>query len=249
MSSNPGKGPFVDAEPARRHCRNLMAAGVAVTRIAAASTVSTAVISRLLYACNNRPPSRHLRQQNVNLLLAVRPEDVVTGYTNATGTHRRIQALMAIGWTQLSLGPHFGCHPRYVTYMMRRPTVYGTTAINVAAAYDRLWNKDPLKHGVPLGPHNWVRNYARSNGWPPPAAWDDDQIDDPNGKPDTGEDTHLGRDELAALRRAEIEHLASYSVPEREIADRLGMSREYVHDLLRELRTGQRRDRTQKEAA
>jgi len=234
VSSNPSKGPFIDAEPARRHCRNLMAAGVAITRIAKASGVSTAVISRLLYACNNRPPSRHLRQQNANSLLNIRPQDVVTGYTDATGTRRRIQALMAIGWTQLSLGPHFGCHPRYVTYLMRRPSVYGTTAVNVAAAYDRLWNKEPLRHGVPLGPSNWVRNYARTQGWPPPAAWDDDAIDDPNRGPETGEGIEMSRRELAQYRLGEIEFLSSFNVPEHEIADRLGMSREYVRDLIRD---------------
>lgn len=184
MSSNPSKGPFVDAEPARRHIRNLMSAGVSVVRIAATADISTAVISRALYSCNGNPPSRHLRKANADRLLAVKAADVVTGYVNSTGTRRRIQALMAKGWPQVALGQHFGCHPRYVTHLTLRSSIYGTTAAKVAAAYDRLWNKEPLEHGVTLSARNWVRNYARTHEWAPPAAWDDDTIDDPNAHPE-----------------------------------------------------------------
>ncbi|NUL14556.1 hypothetical protein [Streptomyces lunaelactis] len=185
-------GPLIDAEPARRHIRNLMAAGVSIVRIAEASGVNHAAISRTLYTIGGRPPSVRMRKQYVDQLLTVRAEDVATGSVAAIGSHRRIQALMAKGWTQLSLGSHIGCHPRYVTHLMRRAVVFGTTAAAVAAAYDQLWNRDPLQHGVPLGPSNWVRNYARKEGWAPPGAWDDETIDDPQAHPDwTG---HCGTD-------------------------------------------------------
>ncbi len=69
------------------------------------------------------------------------------------------------------------------------------------------------------------------------AAWDDN-IDDPAATPETDQNVVDldNRRELAALRRAEIEHLASFNIPEHEIANRLGMSRDYVHDLLRDMR-------------
>ena len=185
MSSNPAKGPLIDAEPVRRHVRNLMSAGVSVQRIATHANVGFAIVGGLLYTRGpNRPRSEKIRQENARRILAVRAEDVVTGFTNPTGTHRRLQALMANGWPQLRLGPHIGRHPVYVNALLHQPSIWGTTAAAVAAAYDRLWNQDPRQHGVKAGTYKKVRNLARAHGWAPPGAWDDDTIDDPAAYPE-----------------------------------------------------------------
>lgn len=185
MSSNPAKGPLVDAEPTRRHVRNLMAAGVSIVRIAAHAEVGFAVVSGLLYTRGpNRPRAEKIRHENARRILAVHAEQVATGYVNSAGTHRRLQALMANGWPQLRLGPHIGLHPVYVGAVLRQTRIYGTTAMNVAAAYDRLWNQDPRQHGVNVGTYKKIRSLARVNGWAPPGAWDDDTIDDPNAHPE-----------------------------------------------------------------
>ncbi|MGW2692405.1 hypothetical protein ACWC3Y_11145 [Streptomyces sp. NPDC001296] len=179
------KGPLVDAEPARRHVRNLMAARVSLARIAKAAEVGIATVSGLLYT---RGPGRgrceQLREENSRRILSVRAADVVTGTVDAAGTRRRLQALMAGGWPQLRLGPHFGLHPHYVTELLRQPRVYGTTAVVVAAAYDRLWNQDPRQHGVALGAYKKVRTHARANAFAPAGAWDDETIDDPTAAPE-----------------------------------------------------------------
>ena len=187
------KGPLVDAEPARRHVRNLMAAGVSIARIAGAADIGIATVSGLLYTRGEgRGPCEQLRLENARRIVRVRAKDVVTGTVDAAGTRRRLQALMANGWPQLKLGPHFGVHPYYVTELIRQVNVYGTTALAVAAAYDRLWNQDPRKHGVAEGAYKKVRTHARTNAWAPPGAWDDDSIDDPNAHPEwTG---HCGTD-------------------------------------------------------
>jgi hypothetical protein len=193
MSSNPAKGPLVGAEPARRHVRNLMSAGVSVVRIAEHAGISFAVVSGLLYTRGpGRGRAEQIRTENARRILAVHAEDVATGYVNPTGTHRRLQALMANGWPQLRLGPHIGLHPVYVNAVLKQTSIFGTTAANVAAAYDRLWNQDPRQHGVCIGTYKKVRTLAQANGWAPPGAWDDDIIDDPAAAPDwTG---HCGSD-------------------------------------------------------
>lgn len=193
MSSNPAKGPFIDAEPARRHVRNLMASGVSVVRIARHAGISFSTVSGLLYTRGpERQPAQQLRTENARRILAVRACDVATRYINATGTHRRIQALAANGWPQLRLGPHIGLHPSYVNAVLKQATVYGTTAMAVATGYDRLWNQDPRQHGITAGTWKKVRSLARANGWAPPGAWDDDTIDDPQAIPEwTG---HCGSD-------------------------------------------------------
>jgi transposase len=249
VSSNPAKGPLVDAEPVRRHVRNLMAAGVSVQRIAEHAGISFAVVSGLLYTRGpGRGRAEKIRLLNAQCIYSVKAENLVAYYVDPTGTHRRIQALMANGWPQLRLGPHFGLHPVYVNAILRQPSIYGTTAVAVAAAYDRLWNQDPRQHGVSAGTYKKIRNLARANGWVPPAAWDDDAIDDPNAKPDLG-DRVLNFHERAQLRREEIIHLAWCGNTPEQILDRLDneVSISTVRQIVQEWRTGKKRDRTQQE--
>lgn len=80
------------------------------------------------------------------------------------------------------------------------------------------------------------RQRAMSRGWRDPQWWEDyGHIDDPAFDPDQAERA-LDRREQAALRRAEIEHLAAFNVHETEIAHRLGMDATYVHDLIRDMK-------------
>lgn len=227
-------GPLVDAEPARRHVRELMAAGVGYARIAAAAGVATSTINHMLYPRHDRQPTKKLNHDNARRILSVRAEDIVTGLVDATGSARRIRALMAVGWPPMHLAARIGVHPRYVSEIHRSKQVFATTAHAVAITYNQLWDKNPQHYGVSQQAANRFRNYARANGWAPPAAWDDDQLDDPAGAPDVGDDGGVNRDELAAYRRKEIAHLASYGIPEHEIAARLDMSAAYVHDLIRD---------------
>jgi hypothetical protein len=214
VSSNPSKGPLIDAEPARRHARHLMAAGVSIQAIATAAGVGVATVSGILYRRGpERPRQEKLRTENAHRILSVRAENVATRYVDPTGTRRRIQALMANGWPQLRLGTYCDLHPRYVTELLRHPSIFGTTAAAVAATYDQLWNKDPRQHGVAVGNYKWVRGYARRNAWAPPGAWDDDTIDDPQAHPEwTGEcGTDRGywvhkRQQLPVCARCETAH-------------------------------------------
>ncbi|MFI9244196.1 hypothetical protein ACIGXF_16765 [Streptomyces sp. NPDC053086] len=216
MSSNPAKGPLIDAEPARRHVRNLMAAGVSVQRIADHAGISFAVVSGLLYTRGpNRGPAQKIRLINAKRIFSVRAENLVTYYVDPTGTRRRLQALMANGWPQLRLGPHIGRHPMYVNQLLAQPRIYGVTAVAVAAAYDRLWNQDPRQHGVRVGTYKKVLGVARAHSWAPPGAWDDDTIDDPAAHPewtgycgtDRGWWTHTN-DDIPTCARCEAAHAA-----------------------------------------
>jgi hypothetical protein len=177
-------GPLVDAEPARQHVRALMAAGVAYARIAAAAGVNTSTVNHMLYPRPNRPVTARLNHDNARRILSVQADDVVTGLVDATGSARRIRALMAIGWPPMHLGPYIRVHPHYVTEIHRADKVYATTAHAVAVTYNALWNQNPQHHGVSQQATNRFRNYARDNEWAPPAAWDDDQIDSPDAHPD-----------------------------------------------------------------
>ncbi|MFC9244585.1 hypothetical protein ACFT7S_11310 [Streptomyces sp. NPDC057136] len=62
--------------------------------------------------------------------------------------------------------------------------MFAKTAHALAVTYNELWNQQPELHGVTRQAANRFRNYARAKGWPPPAAWDDDVIDDPAALPE-----------------------------------------------------------------
>lgn len=96
---------------------------------------------------------------------------------DATGTRRRLQALVAMGWTRGALGAELGTAPGNVARWLggRQATVQPSTDRKIRALYERLW--------ATRGPSTQTAKEARRRGWAPPAAWDDDTIDDPAADP------------------------------------------------------------------
>lgn len=98
----------------------------------------------------------------------------------AVGTQRRLQALVAIGWSQSKLAAHIGTSQANIWNFLFRgaPTVRRDTHERVARLYAELWNTAP-EHGGwrSLNAYNRSRNYAAARGWLPPAAWDDIDTD------------------------------------------------------------------------
>ncbi|NUQ95350.1 MAG: LacI family DNA-binding transcriptional regulator [Streptomyces sp.] len=233
--------PLVDPAPVRAHVEALQAAGLGLHRIAELAGVAQSTVSRLLYGKNGRPPQQKMQRAKAERILAVQvcPDAHANGaMIDATGSRRRIQALVALGWTHRALAPHIGVHPMYVGDFTTNTLVTAVHARTVAAVYNQLWNKDPLQHGVTKGGAKRSRNLAARRGWPPPLAWDDETIDDPTAEPASpAAETELNRDELAALRRDEISHLAGYGLPPEEIAARLSVGVSTVTGILREQRT------------
>lgn len=68
--------------------------------------------------------------------------------------------------------------------MLARDHVLVRRALAVRAMYDTLWRADPAQHGASTGGIARARSYAAERIWPPPGAWDDDRIDDPEAQPD-----------------------------------------------------------------
>lgn len=97
-----------------------------------------------------------------------------------TGTRRRIEALLAMGWTAKDIAEACGRTSKNWVHEVRKSAqVVETTAIRVRIAYDRMVNETPTSPHVVK-----VRNVGLANGYHlPNARWD---IDDPNEKPDPG---------------------------------------------------------------
>lgn len=94
---------------------------------------------------------------------------------DGTGTRRRLQALMALGWTSSALGVELGTAQNAVVAMAKRQWVTSASAAAVRVLYDKL--------SMTLGPSGLSRQRAAAKGWVPALAWDDDTIDDPTAEP------------------------------------------------------------------
>lgn len=230
--------PYVDAEPVRAHVRILMSAGIGRRTIARASGVPEGTLKKLLYGRRtaDRAPSRRVRQEAARRILRLTPSvELLAAGTpvDATGTTRRLQALIAVGWTQTALAARLGWTVANFHRLLQQTRVTAGTARAVRALYDDLWNVPATGDGqVGRQAAARDRNTARRNDWPPPMAWDDDSIDDPDARPDSGE---------PACRRAAIAENAAELIAQgftrEQAADRLRTTRNAVDQALREEET------------
>lgn len=93
-----------------------------------------------------------------------------------TGTHRRIRALMAIGWTMQAIAHAAGWEAfESVNSALKKKHVLRATHDRISDAYDQL--------SMTPGPSERTRKLGESRGWAPPLAWDDATIDDPEAEP------------------------------------------------------------------
>lgn len=242
--------PFVDAEPVREHISMLREYGIGVLRVTTLSGVGPSVIQRVVYPCDGRPPQRRIREDLARKVLAVRPSfDLLADGASvpSTGTVRRARALVRIGWAPAELARRLNVDHRRVNQLLNADRVTVGTARTIKALYEKLWNEDPSAHGVV--DYSKTRAIARgeANGWAPPAAWDDDEIDDPTAEPDLG-DRVLNSHERAELRREEIIHFAWHGDTPEQILDRLNneVSISTVRAVIQEWRTGEKRQRPER---
>jgi transcriptional regulator with XRE-family HTH domain len=179
--------PYIDAAPAREHLRTLLAAGIGRRRVGELAGVSSGSLSKILYGGpGNRPPSKRIRPQTAKAILAVRPapQQLAPGaLVDSTGARRRAQALVAAGWSQARLARELGLTAANFCGMLRRDQVTAATARAVSDLYDRLWDQPPPEHDQRTRiAASRARRHAQRQGWAPPLAWDDDQIDLPDGR-------------------------------------------------------------------
>lgn len=122
---------------------------------------------------------------------------------DATGTHRRIQAMVAVGWSLPEIAERLGMNRTYPKVILAKPTITRRIALKVARLYDEL----AMTPRVP--PPGWAphvartKSFARRKGWVSALAWDDETIDDPTAKPQRGADGgFLTRNDGAVIQQA-----------------------------------------------
>jgi hypothetical protein len=124
--------PYVDASRARQHVRDLGVTGTGWKTAAHLAGLSTSTISRLVYGGpGTRPPTRRIRTETEQKILAVKPGlEALRPHrpTGAIGTRRRLQALIACGYSGACLARRLGMSPQNFGTMLTRGQVLAATA-------------------------------------------------------------------------------------------------------------------------
>ncbi len=203
----------IDNTQTRAHVERLIARGWSQTQIAAAAGLNSATVSEVLtgrYATVNR--------RTAAVILDIRLDQtppVPRGLVDATGTRRRLQALMVLGHTLPDIARRIGVGGSSLqqTAEGRWQAVRSLTATKVARVYRDLSTAPapPTRHAEK------ARNQAMMQGWHGPMAWAD--IDDPACEPDPDVPAvpcHVHADDVAEL--------AACGLDDDAIGRRLGVS-------------------------
>lgn len=237
--------PLVDAEPVRQHIAALRDSGHSLPDIQRRARVSPATIARILYNGVNKRAKR-IRSEVADRILSIpvvpapiKPHSIL----DATGTRRRLQALLYMGWTLTALGPQLGFHPRRLTDLLHADRVLASTARRISDGYRVVQTWNPAMHGVPERSIAMSRNLAAREGWHGPLDWDD--IDDPNAEPETGRRRQRGPGRREKVDDAQVARLTAEGLSAEQIARELRCHKRTVT----RARSRALADQPQKEAA
>ncbi len=175
----------VPSEDVRAHIVQLRECGsFGLERIADAAQVSRTLVLDVYYGPRGKEKEtrqgkpRRVREVAARRLLAVTADQISAPLVPATDTVRRLQALVAIGYTQTQLSERLGMQVTNLSHLIhgQRERVTAATYVAALELFRQLWSQPPSGTRA-----DQARAVARGNGWVGPLAWDD--IDDPDEQP------------------------------------------------------------------
>jgi hypothetical protein len=174
--------PYVDASPVREYIAALRAAGIGVERIAHLAGLSIRYIRELAeHSHGHSRKTQRVRPDTATRILGIGMNDASRAphsRVDATGTRRRLQALIAVGWPAELLAAQLGRRPGSLQRSMTSRSVTAHTAQDVAALYKQLWDVPPPRlTGEQRAAADAAQAHAAAQGWLPPLAWDDIDTD------------------------------------------------------------------------
>jgi hypothetical protein len=226
--------PLIEAEPVRQHILKLYAAGFSPTRIGELAGIPSETVIGFVraYGFNGYRKGRKQRctPEVAAKILAIAPDAAKPGIADATGTRRRLQALVAAGWPMQHLGPRIGVSERTVRALVHQERVYGRTAEAVTKMYEQLAGEKPEQHDVSRISANRARSYAAKRRWATVKYWTErmDAIDDKHFEPMYG----LTRREIIAQDANLI--MRTTGLDKAAAAARLGVDKSYVDHAFRD---------------
>ncbi|UOY03174.1 helix-turn-helix domain containing protein [Blastococcus sp. PRF04-17] len=238
--------PYVDAGPVREHIAALRAAGIGVERIAQLAGISVSHV-RELAGRANPPGTQRVRPSTATQVLRIGIDDASrapSSRVDATGTHRRLQALVAIGWSTELLAAQLGRRPSSLCRSMTGQSVTARTAQEIAALYERLWSTRPPRATTEQrAAADAARAKAAAQGWLPPLAWDNIDVDPTPPTLTACPFQATDIDEIAVERALAGDHITYHeltAVEQQEAVRRLTARGSSIRDIAAQLGTTKR---------
>lgn len=211
----------VSTKLAAEHISALRRAGLGTPRISELSGIPGITIWRI-------PKRQKMLAGVAASILAVPvpggPMDMTMdgAYIPITGSRRRLRALQALGYPLPDLSARIGATRDALGDIASGQNTCVTAG--VARRIEQAFRELQLTPG----PSNITRIRSSKKGWYLPLAWDEDTIDDPDARPDTGTTSKF--DWLG-----EYKELREFGLSDLHAAERMGTTVEALHLRLRRL--------------
>lgn len=174
----------VPAGPVREHLAWLSTHGLGLRAVAAATGISLGTLTGIRWGRPQKDgwgQSPSVSGKYATTILAVRPEAHLLlpgACVPAVGTHRRIEALMALGWSGAELTRRAGRPHGWLGRLRKAEQITAGSARQVAELYDELWTTRPsASTQAERAMVSRTLSFAARHGFAAPLAWDDIDTD------------------------------------------------------------------------
>jgi hypothetical protein len=246
---------LVDAEPVREHMMLLAEFGLGYKRVAVIAGIGTTAARTLIWGRQDPGPrngelQKHVKRETAAAVLAVRPDvaNLADGARMPSrGAQRRLQALMARGWSQSKLAGLVDVSPQNFQKLLKQEWMTAGRHRTIAALYEEIWDQEPPR-GEWRDKIAYSRsvNYAKVRRWLPPLAWDDidNDVEPPVAEAEEGAVDEMAitlavmgeRVRLTPLERREaIRRLNAMHLDDTVIAQRVRLDKRNVLRIRQEL--------------
>ncbi len=218
--------PRVPATEVRGHVEAMRAAGVNANQLAKLAGISQPALSRIMAAGPDARVSSRLHDAVLAVPVPERAAEVTTenALVPILGARRRFQALVASGYPATQLARELGAsslNHHTIRALMGHLTDHGATPQQINAMRERAVKDMFDRLQLIPGPSKQARALGDRHRWPLPMEWDENTLDDPNGRPTRARWTSASsRDE----RREQVANLTAGGLTRAQIAARLGIT-------------------------
>lgn len=222
---------LVDADPVREHLIMLGEFGLGYKRVAAIAGLGITPVRNVIWGRQDPGPrkgemQKRIKRETAEAILSVKPDlTLLAGGARipARGTHRRLQALVARGWSQSKLADRLGMERGNFGRMMSCDHVTADVHRRAERLFDEFWDQmPPNEEWRDKIAYTRTLAYAKQRRWLPPLAWDD--IDN-DVEPPVAEDYEVGIDEMAVELAIAGERVRLTPAERRECVTRLHAAR------------------------